>query len=214
MPAGNEVHAIADLRRLGAGCELVDGEMREIGGDPFNMTVAGLRLARPANAVAQLHGETARAMWAHVDGAAPIIAITNGVHVGTWQDPRIPPRSRPTTASARAPQTLKQELLAEVGARTGVRLDPDALTIGFARRAATYKRPDLVLRDPDASPRSSRIGGCSSIFSGKAHPADQAGKAVIALLIETFASGPTASSTSTTTTWRWAACSRAAATCG
>ena len=29
-------------------------------------------------------------MWAHVEDAAPIIAITNGVHVGTWQDPRMP----------------------------------------------------------------------------------------------------------------------------
>ena len=63
-----------DLRRLGAGCELVKAELREIGGDPFNMTVAGLRLAHAANAVAQLHGETARAMWAHVEDAAPIIA--------------------------------------------------------------------------------------------------------------------------------------------
>src|SRR6185503_20010272 len=91
VPAGNEVHSIADLRRLGASCELVRGELAEIGGDPFNMTVAGLRLARAANAVAQLHGETARRMWAHVEGRAPIIAITNGVHAPTWQDERIPP---------------------------------------------------------------------------------------------------------------------------
>src|ERR1700752_2449810 len=43
--AGNEVHPLAALRRLGAGCELVPSELAEIGGDPFNMTVAGLRLA-------------------------------------------------------------------------------------------------------------------------------------------------------------------------
>ncbi len=52
VPAGNEVHPLADLRRLGAGCELVPSELAEIGGDPFNMTVAGLRLAHLANAVA------------------------------------------------------------------------------------------------------------------------------------------------------------------
>jgi glycogen phosphorylase len=84
VPAGNEVHAIGDLLRLGAGCELVAGELRELGGDPFNMTVAGLRLSRLANAVSHLHGRTASEMWAHVDNAAPIIAITNGAHVGTW----------------------------------------------------------------------------------------------------------------------------------
>ena len=109
--------------------------MREIGGDPFNMTVAGLRLARSANAVAQLHGETARAMWAHVDGAAPIIAVTNGVHVGTWQDPRIPPALASDDSLLRVRKTLKQELLAEVGARTGVRLDPDALSAGLSSGA-------------------------------------------------------------------------------
>ena len=190
VPAGNEVHPLADLRRLGASCELVDSEMREIGGDPFNMTVAGLRLARSANAVAQLHGETARAMWAHVDGAAPIIAVTNGVHVGTWQDPRIPPALASDDSLLRVRRSLKQELLAEVAARTGVRLDPDALTIGFARRAATYKRPDLILRDPDRLAPLLKERRVQLIFSGKAHPADHAGKAVIALLIETIRQWP------------------------
>jgi starch phosphorylase len=85
VAAGNEQHALKDLRRMGAALQLSGAEMRAIGGDPFNMTVAGLRLSRRANAVAQLHGETARAMWKHVDGAAPITAITNGVHAGTWQ---------------------------------------------------------------------------------------------------------------------------------
>ena len=78
VPAGNEVHALADLRRLGAGCELVASELRELGGDPLNMTVAGLRLSRLANAVSELHGRTARAMWAAVPDSAPVIAITNG----------------------------------------------------------------------------------------------------------------------------------------
>jgi starch phosphorylase len=185
VPAGNEIHALAELRRLGAGCELVDAELREIGGDPFNMTVAGLRLARLANAVAQLHGETARAMWAHVEGAAPIIAITNGVHVGTWQDPRIAAAAGAPEALRAARGALKRELLAAVEARTGVRLRRDALTIGFARRAAAYKRPELVLRDPDRLAPLLRERRMQLIFAGKAHPADEAGKAMIARLIET-----------------------------
>jgi starch phosphorylase len=180
---------VADLRRLGAGCELVDSELREIGGNPFNMTVAGLRLARMANAVSALHGETARAMWAHVEGAAPIIAVTNGVHVGTWQDPRI--AAADSDESLRhARRALKTELLAEVAARTGVTLDPDALTIGFARRAATYKRPDLLMRDPERLAPLLKDRRVQLIFSGKAHPADHAGKAMIALLIETIRQWP------------------------
>ena len=191
VPAGNEVHAIDDLRRLGAGCELVHAELREIGGDPFNMTVAGLRLARRANAVSRLHGETARAMWAHGGAAAPIIAITNGVHRGTWQDPRIPVAAEAGDDALRlARRQMKDELLSEVASRTGVRLDSEALTIGFARRAATYKRPDLLLRDPDRLAPLLKNRRVQLVFSGKAHPADQTGKSVVALLIETIRQWP------------------------
>jgi glycogen phosphorylase len=190
VPAGNEVHALTDLIRLGAGCELVRGELAELGGDPFNMTVAGLRLSRMANAVAQLHGRTARAMWAHVRDAAPIIAITNGVHVGTWQDARVEAALASDGALGAARREMKLEMIAGVEERTGVRLDPEALIIGFARRAATYKRPDLLLRDPDRLAPLLKTGRVQLIFSGKAHPADHAGKAVIALLIETIGQWP------------------------
>ena len=190
VPAGNEVHALAELHRLGANCELVDSELREIGGDPFNMTIAGLRLARSANAVAQLHGETARAMWAHVDNAAPIVAVTNGVHVGTWQDERIPAALGSDESLLAARRQLKQELLAEVTARTGTHLHPDALTIGFARRAATYKRPDLLMRDPDRLSPLLKSRRLQLIFAGKAHPADHAGKAVVQRLVETIREWP------------------------
>ena len=190
VPAGNEVHQIADLLRLGAGCELVASELEELGGDPFNMTVAGLRLSRLANAVSALHGDTSRAMWAHVEQASPIISITNGVHVGTWQDPRVPPALESDLGLQAARREMKAELLGAVFARTGVRLDQDALTVGFARRAATYKRPDLLLRDPDRLGPLLKDGRVQLIFSGKAHPADQAGKAVVALLIETIRQWP------------------------
>ena len=191
VPAGNEVHAIEDLRRLGAGCELVAAELREIGGDPFNMTVAGLRLACRANAVAQLHGETARAMWAHVDDAAPILAITNGVHRGTWQDARIAAAVEQGDEALReARRAVKGELLVEIEALTGVKFDREALTIGFARRAATYKRPDLLLRDPARLAPLLKNRRVQLVFSGKAHPADQAGKSVIALLVQTIRQWP------------------------
>ncbi len=192
VPAGNEIHALADLQRLGAGCELVESELREIGGDPFNMTVAGLRLARTANAVSRLHGDTARAMWAHVKDPAPILAITNGVHVGSWQDSRVAAVVEDDAALLEAHRALKTELLAEVESRTGTRLNPEALTIGFARRAATYKRPDLVLRDPERLAPLLAAGRLQLIFSGKAHPADHFGKTVIAHLIRTIRQWPDA----------------------
>jgi starch phosphorylase len=186
VPAGNEVHPLGELLRLGAGCELVAAELRQLGGDPFNMTAAGLRLARLANAVSQLHGETARAMWADVPDAAPIIAITNGVHVPTWQDPRVPAAVASDAALERVHRTLKEELLAEIERRTGVRLDPDVPLAAFARRAATYKRPDLILRDPERVARLVKGRRLQLVFAGKAHPADRAGKLVLTRLVRTL----------------------------
>ena len=89
MEAGNEVHSHDLLQYMGAYNGLDKEDIIDLGGDPFNMTVASLRMSYMANGVAQLHGETARKMWAKVEDAAPILAITNGVHNGTWQDAQV-----------------------------------------------------------------------------------------------------------------------------
>jgi glycogen phosphorylase len=59
--------------------------------------------------------------------------------------------------------------------------DPNALTLGFARRFATYKRPNLLLHDPRRLLRllANSQRPVQLIIAGKAHPADQAGKALI-----------------------------------
>ena len=66
--------------------------------------------------------------------------------------------------------TLKAELLAEIERRTGVRLDPDVLTVGVARRAATYKRPDLVLRDVERLGRLLKGRQLQLVFAGQGAP--------------------------------------------
>ncbi len=60
-------------------------------------------------------------------------------------------------------------------------LDPEALTIGFARRFATYKRATLLLHDPERLARILNAPGrpVQILYSGKAHPRDDAGKALI-----------------------------------
>ena len=59
--------------------------------------------------------------------------------------------------------------------------DPNALTLGFARRFATYKRPNLLLHDPERLLRllTNPQRPVQLILAGKAHPADQAGQALI-----------------------------------
>jgi starch phosphorylase len=71
-----------------------------------------------------------------------------------------------------------------------VRLDPTAPTIGFARRAATYKRPDLLLRDPERFAALVKRHRVQVLFAGKAHPADHEGKAVIARLVAALRQWP------------------------
>lgn len=63
----------------------------------------------------------------------------------------------------------------------GAMLDPSILTIGFARRFATYKRADLIFRDIDRLKRllNDRWRPMQIVFSGKAHPADDPGKRIL-----------------------------------
>jgi len=181
---GNEEHALKELRRMGACLELSGAEMRALGGDPFNMTVAGLRLSRRANGVSALHAETSRAMWAHIQDAAPIEAITNGVHAPTWQSTAIRDAKHDPQALWAAHERHKRELLAELERRQSLAFDPESLVIGFARRAAGYKRPDLILRDEAWLTRLLAEHRVVLLFSGKAHPDDRPGKGVIAKLVE------------------------------
>jgi starch phosphorylase len=190
VPAGNEVHELDLMRKMDADLGFTDAELEVIGGDPFSMTVAGLRLSRIANGVAELHGHTAREMWKGVEGAAPIISVTNGVHQPTWQDARIraalvpdKPREVQDAELWSAHQDMKTELLGEIARRTGVHLAADQLVIGFARRAAVYKRADLVLGDEHELQRLFDHG-VQIVYSGKAHPRDLAGKALVGRLLD------------------------------
>lgn len=178
--AGNEVHEHDLLQYVGAYNGLTYGQMVKIGGEPFSMTVAGLRLSKKANAVAQLHGETARKMWSHVEGGDRILSITNGVHNGTWQDKSIVTAIKKGAGLWDAHAALKKELLDEVYTRNGVKLDESVLTIGFGRRAATYKRSDLIFRKKGVIEPLLKSKKLQIIFAGKAHPNDLTGKEIIA----------------------------------
>jgi glycogen phosphorylase len=182
VDAGNEKHDFDRLKKMGAKGEFSAHELERLGGRPFNMTVAGLRLAARANAVAELHGETARRMWQHVSDAAPIDAITNGVDHRVWQDERV----RDATDAVeldRAHAAGKRELIDEVQRRCGVELDPQILTIGFARRATAYKRATLLFHDRPRADALLASGQVQLVFAGKSHPRDLGGRALIAELV-------------------------------
>ena len=129
--------------------------------------------------------------------------ITNGVHAGTDVGAlagvrrrfRSAPRKLPAAAVPipledirRAHAEAKVEMLAEVERRTGVRLDPGALTIGFARRATAYKRGDLLFSNLTRLKQIvRRAGPIQVLYAGKAHPRDESGKATIRNIFEAAA---------------------------
>jgi starch phosphorylase len=170
----------------------------------LNMTFLALFFARYVNGVALRHGEVSQAMYPSYE----VHAITNGVHATTWTsqpfqelfDREIPEWRRDNTylryaVAVQVEQIMeahakaKQALLAEVKRRTGTDLDPNAMTIGFARRAATYKRAALLFSDPDRLKSITRdVGPIQLVFGGKAHPRDEAGQALIRRVFEGGAS--------------------------
>lgn len=180
---GNEAHALDLLAAMSAFNGLTRDQMERIGGNPFNMTVAGLRLARRANAVAALHAETAGRMWKNVAGRAEIIGITNAIHLPTWADARMLRAYDEGGDVWATHMELKRELIDLVRERSGAALDPDRLLIGFSRRAAPYKRSDLIFSRPDLIGPYLESGRIQLVFSGKAHPNDETGKQIVSNLV-------------------------------
>ncbi|MFO7819230.1 MAG: alpha-glucan family phosphorylase [Halanaerobacter sp.] len=186
VPEGNEKHAHYLLQYMGANLGLSIEEMVELGGAPFNLTTAALRLAHKANGVSKLHKEVAQEMWEDVEESAPIIGITNGVHHKTWVDKRMINRFAEGTPEQiwGTHQELKLELLDYIERKKETKLDTEKLLIGFARRAADYKRSDLIFSDLEIIEEYLQEGTIQLVFSGKAHPLDDAGKETIVKILE------------------------------
>lgn len=181
---GNESHPVDRLLYMGAQLNLKKKNLVRLGGDPFNMTVGALRLSGKSNAVAQLHGETANKMWADVKRRSEIIAITNGIHVPTWVDQAMLDAADEKGDLWSAHEANKLALIELISQRNGVRLNKSKLIIGFSRRAVAYKRSDLIFRDKSVIEPLLRDRTVQIVFSGKAHPLDDAGKAIVANLVE------------------------------
>lgn len=180
---GNESHPLDRLQYMGAFNGLTRQQMISLGGDPFNMTVAGLRLSRKSNAVAKLHAVTANKMWKDVSKRCEIIPITNAIHMPTWVDGRITKAFEENNELLPVHQVIKKETIEFIKERTGIQLDADKLLIGFSRRAAPYKRSDLIFTNPEIIDPLLNRGKVQIVFSGKAHPLDDTGKAIVANLV-------------------------------
>ncbi len=179
--AGNEERNAALLNEMGFfGRHYAKHELREVclPNGMLSYTVAALRMAGKSNAVSQLHGKVSHEMWSGFEGTSEIISITNAQHQHYWQDKEIRSawESRDKAAFSKRKRILKQQLLDEVLDQTGKMLDPEALTIVWARRFAAYKRPDLLLHDIERLEAILSDTGrpVQVIWSGKPYPEDHA----------------------------------------
>jgi starch phosphorylase len=177
--------------------EVVDGLS---GTDEFHMTLLALNLSRYANGVAKKHGQVSKEMFPEYE----IDSITNGVHVNTWMAEKIQALMDkyvkgwksdafmlrqavgiPPDEIWAAHQACKQRLCDYVRQNTGLGLDRDVLTIGFARRATAYKRADLIFTDLERLKKiAGEAGKFQLVYAGKAHPKDDSGKDLIRRIVQ------------------------------
>jgi starch phosphorylase len=181
---GNESHPIDKIIYMGANLNLTREQLTFLGGgDPFNMTIGALRLSKIANGVAQLHGETSNKMWAEIDQRAEILAITNAIHLPTWVDNAMIRAAEDGSDLWEPHLQNKRALIDFIEAKNGVRLDEEKLIIGFSRRAAPYKRSDFIFSDLSIIEPLLLEKKFQIVFSGKAHPLDDAGKLIVKNLV-------------------------------
>lgn len=196
----------------------------------FNMAVLALRGSTVVNGVSQLHGAVSQRIFRPLFPGwpvheVPVGAITNGVHVSSWESEWADELWAKAAGEERWLGTLDElpeaiQLLSDVELWTfrargrqalvsGVRqhlaqqqrqagadphlveaaqavLDPNVLTLGFARRFAAYKRPNLLLHDPT---RLTHIlthaeRPVQLIVAGKAHPQDADGKRLVQQFVQ------------------------------
>jgi starch phosphorylase len=161
----------------------------------LNMTYLALNLSHYVNGVAKRHAQVSQHMFA----SHRIDAITNGIHVATWATPAFQalfdshiPGWREDYLSLRyalniprrdvwsAHVAAKQALAERIRAASGVELELNRFTLGFARRATPYKRFALLLSDIARLQRMAReVGALQIVYAGKAHPQDEPGKQMI-----------------------------------
>ena len=164
------------------------------GQDKLNMTLLALNLSKYTNGVTEAHMEYSRKLFPGYH----IQEITNGVHSYTWTCPHFRKLfDKYIHRWANEPELLvrvdvipdeelweahvnaKQDLLDFVHDSSGLQMDSDVLTLGFARRATEYKRATMIFSDLEKLKEVKSQGEIQLIFAGKAHPKDELGKELI-----------------------------------
>ncbi len=184
-----------DVAQKVVGNEYALSDIKQYAGDDFlNTTTLALNLSKYINGVSEAHVEYSKKLFP----GRYIRSITNGVHSHTWTcryfrelfDKYIPSWSAEPILLVRAMEIpnreiwdahmmAKKDMIEYIEKSNGVKLDPEVLTIGFARRATGYKRANLIFSDLRKLKEVNRKGPIQLVYAGKAHPNDTEGKKLI-----------------------------------
>jgi len=177
--AGNEKHDIYLCEKMSYFCGVPLDTVRKLTGiydDQFNHSLAALRFARISNGVSALHGEVSRKMWANYENVAPITSVTNAQNWRYWADKQLyfSMDEKNDERFDDRKKYLKKRAFDLVADQTGKLLDPNVLTIVWARRFAGYKRAELITRDLERfnALMSNKKYPVQIIWAGKPYPVD------------------------------------------
>jgi starch phosphorylase len=176
----------------------------------LNMSWLAACLSGTVNGVSELNGEIAETLFPQ--GLIPegVRFVTNGVHLATWcvdpmlevldeylsgwrSDPELLEQALeaiPDESLAAAHHIAKADLVERINADCLAGFDPKLPLIGFARRMTGYKRANLIFSDLNRlKAMAKRFGGLQLVFSGRAHPRDTEGQALLRQIHEVAALG-------------------------
>ncbi len=177
--AGNEKHDIYLCNKMSYFSGIPLETVRELTGiydDQFNHSLAALRFAHLANGVSQLHGEVSRQMWGKYEGICEIKAITNAQNFKYWADKQLyrAMEDQNDVWFDDRKNYLKRRAFDIVADQTGKVMNPEVLTIVWARRFAGYKRAELITRDHKRFEAllSNKKYPVQIVWAGKPYPLD------------------------------------------
>lgn len=166
--------------------------------DRFQTTRFALNTSRKASGVSQLHYRLSKQNWPEYNW----VGITNGVHLGTWQDQTLKhlmsqmmPAEQETSEDSmwqvwNRHLQLKRQTMEFIQARTGYGYDPNRLIMSWARRITGYKQLPSLFADLERL--RTILRGTNSgqevqlLVAGKAHPGDSVGKETLQEIIKHF----------------------------
>ena len=200
VPAGYDAFSLTMMKEAFKHYDWVDWEAEATSEGKIDLSRLAVKYSSVTNAVSLKHSYVSRRVLNH----GKVEHVTNGVyyrrwihdelkklydkHIPGWEEaPTLMTRAMelPTDALRNAHLQAKSEVIDMLYRATGKQFSKEHLTVGLAKRVTAYKRNDLILTDLDKLDAiAEKRGPIQVILAGKAHPRDDAGKAMLRNILD------------------------------